>query len=208
MMKTGYSLLVAGVLCSSSAFASGPPALFAHVRLSLLDADGNITDSRPIPGAPTNFELPNLHDDDLSIGLYGGMVVDYLRFSGGLNYAQFDDADVYLFSCSTDVILGFSDNLDLFGGITVGVAGVNPDPVVGLNNQDDDISDLAYGFQVGALYSLNKNIQLEAGYRFLKTNIDFNVNFPGSTGQLNTDVDEIQELYLGVNYYFDHLLGY
>ena len=63
-----------------------------------------------------------------------------------------------------------------------------------------DISGMVYGAQIGLNYSFNENFSVEAGYRYLGSNMEDTINVSGTNVKL--EVDNISNWYVGLNYRF------
>lgn len=63
-----------------------------------------------------------------------------------------------------------------------------------------DIAGITYGAQVGLNYAINENFSVEAGYRYLKSNMEDTISGPGGTAKL--EIDPIKNWFIGANYKF------
>lgn len=100
---------------------------------------------------------------------------------------------------SVDYLYPINDKgTTLFGG---GSAGVNRLSNRTANYANDDSYAFAYGFQAGVLQEIDKNFELEGGYRYLRTenSIDYREN---GVKQGTADLKYTQQAYVAVNYHF------
>jgi len=67
-----------------------------------------------------------------------------------------------------------------------------------------DETGFNYGGELGVIYDIAKNIELELGARFLASNMSGNdtQTISGNPIKVNIDIDNIQQYYFGVNYKF------
>jgi opacity protein-like surface antigen len=59
-----------------------------------------------------------------------------------------------------------------------------------------DISGVIYGAQAGLNFEATDRLQIEAGYRYLKSNMS------DSVGGVAFDIDELKNWFVGFNYKF------
>ena len=108
-------------------------------------------------------------------------------------YIDVADADVGFYGVGYDYLFG-SSALKPFVGAFVGY---------GSAKDDEDYADMSgavYGGQVGVNYAINENFSAEAGYRYMKSNMDDNIVESGVN--VNIEIDEIKNFFVGVNYKF------
>lgn len=63
-----------------------------------------------------------------------------------------------------------------------------------------DISGGIFGAQIGVNYAINENFSVEAGYRYMKANMEDTIRV--SNVDLTLEVDEITNWFIGANYKF------
>jgi opacity protein-like surface antigen len=63
-----------------------------------------------------------------------------------------------------------------------------------------DIAGAVYGAQAGLNYAFNENISAEAGYRYMKSNMEDSISGVGGTAKF--EIDPIKNWYIGANYKF------
>jgi len=92
-----------------------------------------------------------------------------------------------------------ADNTRLSGGVTAGLVKLEQDSP-GFH-RDSDVG-LAGGLQAGILHQLEAPVSLEAGYRYLRTTADVNLNARNGSVGGSADLKSSEQLYLGLNYHF------
>lgn len=104
-----------------------------------------------------------------------------------------DGGDSYIYGAGYDYLIG--DNaLKPFAGVLAGY---------GTAKSDDgsiNMSGNFFGLQAGVNYAMNSNFSIEAGYRYLKSNIDQTIVVLGTDVKL--EIDPIKNWFIGVNYKF------
>lgn len=138
-----------------------------------------------------NGEIDDGHIS-FSLGHYYG---DTARVWAAYTYVNVDndvdEADA--FSAGYDFILPLAQNrFSLYAG-----------PVIGYTRFEDselDLSGFHYGAQAGAIVRLIDNIELEAGYRYLRETGSDTVNISGT--DVDIDADDLKIWYVGANLRF------
>lgn len=74
----------------------------------------------------------------------------------------------------------------------------------GYSKDSIELKDTALGIQFGGLYEINKNWDIEAGYRILKTNGSDTVTYTPTNPDLKIAIesDDSKQWFIGVNYNF------
>lgn len=105
-----------------------------------------------------------------------------------------DGGSAYDVSLGYDYLFGSSDFKPFVGGF-VGYGSTEDDELSEL-----DISGAVYGAQVGLNYAINDNFSVEAGYRYMKSNMEDTVSISGVDVKL--EIDPISNWFIGANYKF------
>ncbi|QOY54310.1 porin family protein [Candidatus Sulfurimonas marisnigri] len=105
-----------------------------------------------------------------------------------------DGGDAYHFGIGYDYLIGDNDIKPFVGGY-VGYGSAEVDVYSEL-----DISGVVFGAQAGVNYAINDNFSVEAGYRYIKSNMEDTINIIGVDVKL--EVDPIKNWFVGVNYKF------
>ena len=101
---------------------------------------------------------------------------------------------------SYDVFLPVGDNsTKLFGGVTGGLVKLEQESR-GFK-RDSDVG-VAAGLQAGILQDINQNVSIEAGYRYLRTNVGTEMSPHGAGKAGSFDLHSSSQVYLGASYAF------
>jgi opacity protein-like surface antigen len=67
-----------------------------------------------------------------------------------------------------------------------------------------DMSGLAYGVQIGGIYDITKNVELEVGFAYTKYNVDksFSGTISGIDFNANAELEDSTSMFAGINYKF------
>ena len=200
MIKKSLCILA---LCGTPSAYAEMPAMFAGLRLTYQVLDISIEDSRPL--SQQTF-MPQLavgdNDDDYGFAFVLGKRFNRFRLYGAFNYADFDENDFYTLVASADYLLPIYHKISLFAGASAGISFIDVDDSTDIINLDNDVQSYAVGGQLGAIYKLDETYELEAGYRFLSTDLEFRARFPGGTDEIRATSDSVNEVYIGFNGYF------
>ena len=104
-----------------------------------------------------------------------------------------DGGDAGVYGLGYDYFIGDHD-LKPFVGLMIGQGNFEVDglPV--------DISGFVYGMELGLNYAINRNVSFEAGYRYLKSEMEDTITGPG--GSATFTIDPVKNWYVGINYKF------
>ena len=110
----------------------------------------------------------------------------------------------YLFYNSTSFIPFIGVNLGYFNYKASGLDAALAGSGVTSSSDSINISGLTYGLNIGAMYEINKNFEIEAGARFIANNADDTVTFTNGVNSvaLKGEIDKIVQYYIGLNYNF------
>ncbi|MCX6077524.1 MAG: outer membrane beta-barrel protein [Campylobacterales bacterium] len=112
-----------------------------------------------------------------------------------------EDIKVSMYGVGYDYLIGES-SFQPFLGVFAGRSSIND------SKNNLDASAINYGAQVGVSYILNANISLEAGYRFMKSNMEQSASYSDTaygypaTLKETAKVDKLTNMFVGVNYKF------
>ena len=99
---------------------------------------------------------------------------------------------------SYDLFLPVTSSTKLFGGATAGVTKLSQESSG--YSRDTDIG-YAVGLQTGVLQQVSKNVSVEMGYRYLRSNASTEMSAQG-TKQGSLSLDSSAQTYLSANYAF------
>lgn len=105
-----------------------------------------------------------------------------------------DGGDAYHFGIGYDYLIGDNDIKPFVGGY-VGYGSAEVDGYSEL-----DISGVVFGAQAGVNYAINDNFSVEAGYRYMKSNMEDTITVSGVDVKL--EIDPISNWFAGINYKF------
>ncbi len=112
-----------------------------------------------------------------------------------------EDVKVSMYGVGYDYLIGES-SFQPFVGVFAGRSSVND------SKNDLDASGMSYGVQAGVSYALNTDISLEAGYRFMKANMEQSASYNDTaygypaTLKETAKVDTLTNMFVGVKYKF------
>jgi len=201
-MKTTLKLLAVG---TSLAFASLPAlAQDSFVGLTWGETSNNVDRSSALKGSPETRRLDDTINNSGTWGVRGGMQDDTGRMYVTYEYVSDTYSNRYKMRQqnllgSYDLFLPVADNTNLFGGVTAGLVKLEQDSP-GFH-RDSDLG-VAGGLQAGILHRLSPNASLEAGYRYLRTTADANLNARDRSVGGSFDLKSSDQAYLGLNYHF------
>ncbi|QFR43013.1 outer membrane protein [Sulfurimonas xiamenensis] len=132
--------------------------------------------------------------DDASYTFKAGYYIDAnSRVYASYQYIDVEDGDSAFYGVGYDYLIG-NGALKPFVGAFVGYGSAEDDEGY------VDMSGTVYGGQIGLNYAINENFSAEAGYRYMKSNMDDNI--VESDINVNIEIDEIKNWFVGVNYKF------
>ena len=161
--------------------------------------------------------------DNLYIGADIGNTTAELKVSaGGVSAAEDDNGGsqtlkVGAYLDKNSRVYGFYHNVNIDAG-NIGAVGIGYDYFMGTSafkpfvggligygsytedGLDFDVAGLVYGVQAGVNYAINDNFSVEAGYRFLKSNMKDSIVFSGVNYDL--EMNDVRIGFFGLNYKF------
>ena len=144
-------------------------------------------------------------DSDTALKLKAGAILDKThRLS--VSHAKYSDngADVRILLLNYDYLFPINEKFNLYAGAHAGQAKYEQDVNTAIGKIDIDMSGLVYGLQVGALFDITKNIELEAGLAYSKYNVDDTISrtYLGVDYSLKTELEDSTSMFIGINYKF------
>ncbi|WP_044874764.1 outer membrane beta-barrel protein [Pseudomonas sp. LFM046] len=192
-------------LASALALAAvGAQAADNFVGLTWGQTNNNIQKSDALNANLDNPKLDKVIHKTGTWGIRAGQQYDGGRYYA--TYENFSDSNNG-FKLRQQNLLGSYDlflpvgdyNTKLFGGATLGLVKLEQESR-GLS-RDSNIN-YAAGLQAGLLQDLSKNASIEAGYRYLRTNVSTDMAEPGGPRLGSLDLHSSGQAYLGANYTF------
>ncbi|WP_462383642.1 hypothetical protein [Pseudomonas sp. Marseille-QA0892] len=196
------TLLASAVTLGFAAFGAQAADNFAGVTLG--KANDNIRSSSALK---QNLDSPNLDGvihHDTSYGIRAGQTVDNGRYYGTYEYLSGSNNGYKLrqqnLYGSYDVVYPVNNyGTKVFGGGSLGLTKLESNRS-GIS-RDSDIGYLI-GAQVGVLQQVAENAEVEAGYRYTRSNASTEMSQHGGEKLGSLDLHSTEQLYLGVNYKF------
>ena len=144
-------------------------------------------------------------DSDTALKLKAGAILDKThRLS--VSHAKYSDngADVRILLLNYDYLFPINEKFNLYAGAHAGQAKYEQDVNTAIGKIDIDMSGLVYGLQVGALFDITKNIELEAGLAYLKYNVDDTISgtYLGVDYSAKSELEDSTSMFAGINYKF------
>lgn len=201
-MKTTLKLLTVG---TTLAFASLPAfAQDSFVGLTWGETSNNLDRSSALKGEPQARKLDDIINNSGTWGVRGGVQDDTGRMYLSYEYVSDTYSSRYKLRQqnllgSYDLFLPLADSTKLFGGVTAGLVKLEQDSPG--YHRDSDLG-LAGGLQAGILHRLAPEFSVEAGYRYLRTTVDANLNARDRSVGGSFDLKSSEQAYLGLNYHF------
>ena len=202
MKPTLSKLLLATSLAFGAATAAHADNNFAGLTWG--QTSNNIQKSSALNANLGNPNLDSVIDNSSTWGLRAGQQNDAGRYYATYEYIS-DSNNGYKLRQqnllgSYDVFVPVGDyNTKLFGGATLGLVKLEQESK-GMS-RDSNIN-YAAGLQAGILQDLSKNASIEAGYRYLRTNVSTDMGEHGGPRQGSLDLYSSGQAYLGANYKF------
>ncbi len=129
---------------------------------------------------------------------YEGIKDTYYLNSNSRTYLEYQniDSDDVIAGATTvgyDYLIG-NGNVKPFIGAMLGFSSYT------LDDHSVDLADAIYGAQAGVNYTLDKKVSLDARYKFIKSSMNESIVL--SNTPINLKLDNISNLYFGINYNF------
>ena len=144
-----------------------------------------------------------------AIQFTAGVDRDASRTYGLLKVLPYEDAIVSVLGVSHDWKFG-DGPLKPFLGVSLGLAmlrwteDVEVEGVTSFDTEDETASSLGLGAQAGVLYDVDDSLSVEAGLRFLATELSTELSFtePGAAYEVEQTVESLVSVTVGFNYRF------
>ena len=143
-------------------------------------------------------------DDDGSQTLKVGYYLDKNnRVSASFQNINVDNGDARTYNVGYDYLIGDND-FKPFIGVLAGYGSATSDGYDVLGGKSIDVNGAIFGIQVGLNYAINENFSAEAGYRYIKSNMEDTISgvYSGYDYSAKLEIDTIKNLFFGVNYKF------
>ncbi|MDY0051733.1 MAG: outer membrane beta-barrel protein [Aliarcobacter sp.] len=136
---------------------------------------------------------------DTGLLLRAGIILDKThRIS--LSHVKFskDGVDATTITGNYDYLIPINEQVRLYAGLHAGNTKVE------IDEDDFDMSGLAYGAQVGAIYDITKNVEFELGLAYTKYNVDESISGTLDEGSFSgkTELENSTSMFAGINYKF------
>ncbi|CAD5109341.1 outer membrane beta-barrel protein [Zestomonas carbonaria] len=182
----------------------GAHAADNFVGLTWGQTNNNIQKSDALNANLDNPKLDKVIHKTDTWGLRAGQQTDAGRYY--LTYENFSDSDSG-YKLRQQNLLGSYDlfvpvgdyNTKLFGGATLGLVKLEQES---RGFSRDSNINYAAGLQAGILQELNKSASIEAGYRYLRTNVSTDMGEHGGPRLGSLDLHSSGQAYVGANYKF------
>ncbi len=186
-------LLASGLMAANSGFYVG-----ADVGNTAYDMKTSVT----ITGVGSDSASG---DDDggsqtLKVGYYFDKNNRASAFYQNINV---DNGDAKTYGIGYDYLIG--DNaFKPFIGVLAGYGSSSSDGYDLAEGQSIDVKGMVFGAQFGVNYALNENFSLEAGYRYMKSNMEDTISgvYSGYDYSAKLEIETIKNWFFGVNYKF------
>lgn len=201
-MKAPLKLLAVGTTLAIASMSAQAQDHF--VGLTWGETSNNAQRSSSLYSSPETRGLDGTINNSSTWGIRGGQQTEAGRMYVTYEYISDTYSSRYKLRQqnllgSYDAFLPVGDTTNLYGGVTGGLVKLEQDSP-GFH-RDSDLG-LAAGLQVGVLQQLGTNASIEAGYRYMRTTADANLNArDGSVGG-SFDLKSSKQAFLGVNYHF------
>lgn len=181
------SLVLAGLLAiGSTAAMAADDGVYVGIDIGNTAMDYDISASNGYSESGDD----NGGSQTLKIGYY----FDKQNRAGAFyQHVNVDNGKAYITGIGYDYLIGENDFRPFVGAILG----------YGRLKDDDGITDITgalYGAQVGLNYTINENFSAEAGYRFMKSNMEDTIVDSGVS--VTIDLDPVTNWFFGVNYKF------
>ena len=125
------------------------------------------------------------------------------RVSASFQNINVDNGDARTYNVGYDYLIGDND-FKPFIGVLAGYGSATSDGYDVLGGKSIDVNGAIFGIQVGLNYAINENFSAEAGYRYIKSNMEDTISgvYSGYDYSAKLEIDTIKNLFFGVNYKF------
>ncbi len=143
--------------------------------------------------AVNGIENAKESDNGTSVSLkLGYKYEDNQRVYASAQYIEAENAEFMVYGLGYDYLFGDAIVKPFVGGF-IGYGQYQTDRA---STIDLDVDGIVFGAQAGLLFEVTKEIDLEGGYRYLKSNMEENI------GSANIEIDPLSNWFVGFNYKF------
>ena len=188
------SLVMTSLVVVSTSMMAMDLQYFLGAGVERGDADFKISAS-----ANGNSASESVSSDATDLKLKAGIILDKThRIS--LSHVNYDiedsSGDFRVILANYDYLIPLNEDFRFFAGLHLGHADYE-------EKTDDlyiNMSGLAYGGQIGAIYDITKNVEFELGLAYTKYNVD-------ATGEIDSvnvkvELEDSTSMFAGINYKF------
>lgn len=203
------SLVVASLLLmggSSLIAAEMDNSWFVGGEFGGMNIDTKIKGSAIVPSASINIDV---EEKDTTKATYEALKVgkyfEYGRVYGTLSKQnEKDDFSSYTLGIAYDYMFKNKSDFTPFLGVNASYTKAKIDGEIYDILSLDKPKGFNYGIEAGVVYSMNKNLELEMGIRYMKSNIDesFSISDGTNSANIKIEAENITQYYLGLNYKF------
>ena len=202
------SMVVASLLLvGSSVFAAEMGNnWFVGGEFGGMSIDTKVTGSAVIPAESINIsgeekDTTKATYEALKVGKY----FEYGRVYGTIGKQnKKDDFSSYSLGVGYDYMFKNKSDFTPFLGVNASYTKAKIDDEVIEILSLDKPKGFSYGIEAGFVYAATKNVELEMGVRYMKSNIDESFSFSDGTNSANIKIEaeNITQYYVGLNYKF------
>lgn len=168
------------------------------------ESSNNLQKSRSINAQLNNPDFDGIVNNSGTWGVRAGTIEQDARAYIGYDYVS---ATRHQYKLRQQNLLGSYDRIlplndqgtRLFGGVSAGLISLEQES---RGFHRDRGVGVAGGVQAGLIQSLSHDLELEGGYRYLRTNVDVRFNERGVGNAGRADLHSSEKFYVGVNYRF------
>ena len=171
-----------------------------------MSIDTKVTGSAVIPAESINIsgeekDTTKATYEALKVGKY----FEYGRVYGTIGKQnKKDDFSSYSLGVGYDYMFKNKSDFTPFLGVNASYTKAKIDDEVIEILSLDKPKGFSYGIEAGFVYAATKNVELEMGVRYMKSNIDESFSFSDGTNSANIKIEaeNITQYYVGLNYKF------
>ena len=203
------SLIVASLLLvGSSALVAADMdnSWFVGGEFGGMNIDTKIKGSLIVPSASINIDV---EEKDTTKATYEALKVgkyfEYGRVYGTIGKQnKKDDFSSYSLGVGYDYMFKNKSDFTPFVGVNASYTKAKIDDEVIENFSLDKPKGFSYGIEAGFVYAATKNVELEMGVRYMKSNIDesFSISDGTNSANIKIEAENITQYYVGLNYKF------
>ena len=203
------SLIVASLLLvGSSALVAADMdnSWFVGGEFGGMNIDTKIKGSTIVPSASINIDV---EEKDTTKATYEALKVgkyfEYGRVYGTIGKQnKKDDFSSYSLGVGYDYMFKNKSDFTPFLGVNASYTKAKIDDEVIEILSLDKPKGFSYGIEAGFVYAATKNVELEMGVRYMKSNIDesFSISDGTNSANIKIEAENITQYYVGLNYKF------